>query len=35
MQVAFPLTERDFTAVRYVERHGGRAADALLSLMAG
>ena len=35
VRVAFPLPERDFTAIRHAERYRSRAADALLALMAG
>ena len=35
VRVAFPLPERDFTAIRHAGRYGSRAADALLALMAG
>ncbi len=35
VRVAFPLPERDFTAIRHAERYRSRAGDALLALVAG
>ncbi|RYC32372.1 LysR family transcriptional regulator [Lichenibacterium minor] len=35
VRVAFPLPERDFTAIRHAGRYGSRAADALLALTKG
>ena len=35
VRIAFPLPERDFTAIRHTERYRSGTADALLALMAG